>query len=203
MHHTFEGIDVTVTARRYVSEGTSSYSAEIELPNGCTHIHVRRLLRMFLSVFGSVGMMRNEVDGDGDFMASVGSADHAVVDVSDLSSHMGTFMLKANGMKIYIFCYSFGYVVTLTDTDLTVVSCTFVEAEIPLFDITKTPGVMVGEMLMNGTIVYIDTLCRNGEARLTAQFLMDSGEVKNRKSYNKTICSPYLDWPRHTWSHID
>lgn len=89
-------------------------------------------------------------------MSSVRRTNHAVIDVQDVSSYRGRFMLKADGVKVYVFCYSFGYVVTYTDTSLSVISMVCVPTQTPIFEFTTTP------MLMDGSLVYIDTLSTNG-----------------------------------------
>jgi hypothetical protein len=76
--------------------------------------------------------------------------------------HKGIFMTKVDGMKVYIFCYSSCYIVTLSDRNLTVVSCTFPRVNQPIIEITGKPDVMVAEMMMDGRMVYIDTLARDG-----------------------------------------
>lgn len=42
------------------------------------------------------------------------------VDVQDMSLYTGTFMPEANGVRVYVFCYSLGYVVIYTDRPLVV-----------------------------------------------------------------------------------
>ncbi|KLU90717.1 hypothetical protein MAPG_10569 [Magnaporthiopsis poae ATCC 64411] len=57
--------------------------------------------------------------------------------------HEGNFMLRVDGVKVYVPCYSFGDVITDT------IKLEFVD--------------MLGaEMLYDGTIIYIDTLYRSG-----------------------------------------
>ena len=59
---------------------------------------------------------------------------------------------------MYVFCYGFGYIVTITDPALSVVSCVCTFNELSVDEITDMPDVILGEMLMNGSIVFISTL---------------------------------------------
>lgn len=156
-----EGIPVNIIARMYEVEGINSYSAEIELLERVTDLQLRMMMSWFINVFGSVRSISNEIDPE--FMSMVRSADHAVVDVSDMTTYRGTFMYKADGMKVYIFCYTFGYIITLTDSSLSVISYRFTHAMQPICEMTKMPDVMVAEMMMDGSLIYIDTLARGGE----------------------------------------
>lgn len=153
------GVKMKLIARRYDVEDTSSYSGEIEIMQKVTPRQLRMLLDVFVNIIGHSRTIANEIDYE--YMSSVRSADHAVVDVSDISMYKGTFMYKADGMKVYVFCYSFGYVVTMTDTNLTVISCRFTDAMQPIYEMTRTPDIMVAEMMMDGTLIYIDTLARD------------------------------------------
>jgi 6-phosphogluconolactonase (cycloisomerase 2 family) len=45
-----------------------------------------------------------------------------VVDVPDLNGYKSSFIAKADGAKVYIFCYEFGYVMCVTDLESTVIS---------------------------------------------------------------------------------
>lgn len=156
----FEGVKMNLIARKYVVEDSSSYSAEIEFKSRLTDMKLRRVLDWIVNIVGSVRMIANEIDNE--YMSSARSVDHAVVDVSDMSMYKGTFMHKADGMKVYVFCYSFGYVVTMTDNNLTVLTYRFTNSMQPLYEMTSTPDIMVAEMMMDGSLVYIDTLARNG-----------------------------------------
>lgn len=57
---------------------------------------------------------------DYNFISATTFYDHAVVDALDMSTHTGPFISNINRMKVYVFCYKFGYVLTLGDTDLAV-----------------------------------------------------------------------------------
>ena len=48
---------------------------------------------------------------------SVRSSDHIVVDVANMKEYKGSFMAKADRIKVYVFC-QFGYVVCVTDRGL-------------------------------------------------------------------------------------
>ncbi|KAH7001767.1 hypothetical protein B0J12DRAFT_558181, partial [Macrophomina phaseolina] len=97
-----------------------------------------------------------------DIAKRVQRSDHAVVDVPDISLYKGTHMLKADGVKVYVFCYEFGYVVTSTDWNLSVISCTVTIGPTVMVEMTDKPDIMVAEMMMDGSLVYIDTLCTDG-----------------------------------------
>lgn len=60
------------------------------------------------------------------FVNEVRHADHDVVDVTDLNSHRGVIMTKVDGMKVYVFCYASGYVITQTDDLLSVIAYSIV-----------------------------------------------------------------------------
>ena len=154
------GTSVNVIARRYVCEDTVSYSSEVEFTAGVTHAEIRSVMDAIVNMIGSEKSLRRHVDGV--FMSEVRYADHDVIDVADLAPYKGTVMLKADGVKCYVFCYPNGFVITLTDADLTVISCGVAGACKHLVAITNKPDVVVGEMMVDGSVVYIDTLSTNG-----------------------------------------
>ena len=154
------GVEVTVICRTYNSESKSSYSCEIELSTAVTGMQIKGILNEVMSLCGSVRWYRNELDYD--FMSAVRSSDHAVVDVSDMSSYPGPFMTKVDGMKVYVFCYKFGYVITYADANLTVQSCVVSHLGDISDDISYLPDVIVAELMLSGDLVYIDMLCTNG-----------------------------------------
>lgn len=84
----------------------------------------------------------------------------------NLDGYKGRYMAKADGMKVYLFCYEFVYVITLTDPDLTVISCMTGITDLDLPEMTNKPDIIVAETLIEGSLVYIDTLgfLRVGEA---------------------------------------
>lgn len=97
--------------------------------------------------------MKSEVEPE--FMSDVRSSDDVVVDIS---GYTGTFIAKADGVKVYVFCCEFGYVVTITDPSLTIISSMVIVTHRVLPETTRTPDVLLAEMMVDGTIVYIDTL---------------------------------------------
>lgn len=162
-----QGVEIKMIARKYMVEDTSSYSAEIEIMQTVTDMKLRMIMDWITSIVGSVRSIANEIDFE--YMSSARSADHAVVDVSDMNIYKGTFMLKADGMKVYVFCYSFGYVVTMTDMSLTVLTYRFACVNQPLHEMTRMPDIMVAEMMMDGSLIYIDTLARDGSPSPTSR----------------------------------
>lgn len=157
---TIQGVDVILIARRYECEDTVSYSSEIEFMNGVGYVQMARVINMFTNLVGSIRSFRNHIKKD--FMDAARHTDHVVIDVTDLNTHKGTFMFKADGMKVYVFCYPGGYVVTQTDDDLTVISYWVSILEMPMYPHTDTPDILVAEMMTDGSLVYIDTLAVDG-----------------------------------------
>ncbi len=152
--------DINLMARMYTSGTRVSYAAEFEVEGEVTNILIRRIISMSAGMVGHTTRMRHLIDSG--FMSDVRSADHIVMDVPSLDGYRGRYMAKADGVKVYVFCYEFGYVMTLTDPDLTVVSCMTSIADLDLPELTNKPDVVVGEMLIDGSVVYIDTLAMNG-----------------------------------------
>jgi hypothetical protein len=76
-----------------------------------------------------------------------------LVDIPYLTGYNGSSMGKADGVKAYIFCYEFGYVVSITNQDMSLVSCMVVPTYADLSEITRTRDVMVAEMVENGDLV--------------------------------------------------
>ena len=160
------GTSVTIIARRYNCEDVISYSSEIEFRNGVRYTEIRKVLNTVLMTVGSEDVLapRTRIDK---FIAQMHldesrHADHDVVDIKDLSAYKGTNMLKADGMKVYVFCYVNGYIITLTDSELTILEYAISLRSKPLFEITDTPDILVAEMMKDGTLVYIDTLALDG-----------------------------------------
>ncbi|RYP11831.1 hypothetical protein DL767_011446 [Monosporascus sp. MG133] len=54
-------------------------------------------------------------------------------------------ILKAHGVKVYVFCYTFGH-------------------QHPLRKMLSDPAILIAEMVIDGSLVYIDTLYLNGDA---------------------------------------
>lgn len=135
--------------------------------------------------------MKYEIDSG--YMGDVRSSDHVVVDIPDVSGYTGLFMAKADGVKVYVFCYEFGYVVCITDPDLTVVSCVVTVTHRELPELTKTPEVVVAEMLMDGTLVYIDALGISTDRKLPVDMHRCVSQI--------TIERPYLIY-RTQWDKM-
>lgn len=154
------GVKVRMIARVYNDEDTDMCRCEVEIMETINHTQLRMILNELVTVIGSTDMMRREIDDE--IMNQARRSDHAVVDVPDISLYRGTHMLKADGVKVYVFCYEFGYVITSTDWNLTVISCTVAIGPTFMFEMTSTPDIMVAEMMMDGGLVYIDTLCTDG-----------------------------------------
>ncbi|TLS20633.1 uncharacterized protein PpBr36_11066 [Pyricularia pennisetigena] len=107
---------VRIIARRYglqkVQDGVHTpsftYACEVEILEKTTHADLRRICADTISVVGSVSSMSRFVDQD--VISAVRQSDHAVVNVNGISAYSGKFMLKADGVKVYVFCYLFGKV---------------------------------------------------------------------------------------------
>ncbi|KAI6986058.1 hypothetical protein KC359_g8918 [Hortaea werneckii] len=163
-----EGVDVNMIARRYECEDVVSYSSEIEFKAGVTHWNIRKVANTIIMTVGSEDelMPPNRIDKfiEKLHMDESRNADHDVVDVKDLSPYKGTIMLKADGMKVYVFCYMNGYVITFANRNLTVLSYVVSNSGRPLYKIGKTPDILVAELMMDGSLIYIDTIAENGVA---------------------------------------
>ncbi|EEU34532.1 uncharacterized protein NECHADRAFT_88825 [Fusarium vanettenii 77-13-4] len=88
----------------------------------------------------------------------------ASIDVTDLISHKGTNVYKSAGMKVYVFCYTSGYIITQTDLNLGVIHYSVALIEGPIYELTDMPDLLVPELMRNGMLVYIDTLAVDGIA---------------------------------------
>lgn len=153
-------VKVNIIAREYNSNGRESYAAEFEIEDEATNKMVKKIICMSAGIVGNGTSMRSMIDIT--FMSDVRSRDHIVIDVPNMDGYRGRYMAKADGMKVYVFCYSFGYVVTLTDPDMTIISCMVTVDDTDMIPVTSRPDVAVAEMLMDGSLVYIDTLAMNG-----------------------------------------
>ena len=151
---------VTVISRMYGSGDSCTFASEFEIGGEFSHAIVRMVLCLVISTVGSVKSMVRLIDSD--FMGEVRSNDHVVVDISSATGHKGVHMVKVDGVKTYVFCYEFGYVVCITDPDLTVVSCMVVTNHRTLPDMMAKPDVILAEMLMNGDLVFINVLAVDG-----------------------------------------
>jgi hypothetical protein len=157
-----ENIPVTMIARKYECEDTVSYASELEFQNGVTHMQMRTVISKIINVSGSITTLKKNIEHT--FMNEVRHADHDVVDVTNLDNHRGVIMHKVDGVKVYVFSYASGYIITHTNQDLTVIMYNVALIEGPIYECTNTPDVMVAEMMVDGTLVYIDTLALDGEA---------------------------------------
>lgn len=83
---------------------------------------------------------------------------------------MGMGMIRAIAAKgtrffqprVHVFCYQSGYVIACTDRDLKILQYHIEPIETVPEDMTNTPDMLVAEMMMDGSLVYIDTLVMNG-----------------------------------------
>lgn len=170
------GSNVKVIARRYQSEDKVSYAAEFEIDGEVVNSVVRMVLFLALSTVGTIGSMVTE------FMYDVKCNDHVVVDVPDVKGYSGIFQPKADGMKLYAFCYEFGDMVTATNPQLSVITCMVTVSHRDLPGTTDTPDVVLAEMMMDGTLVYIENLAMNSDRKLP-------------KGMNKCICPMRTEKP--------
>lgn len=155
-----EGVNVILNSRRYECEDTITYASEVEFENGIMCLDIKRVLNVLIGVIGSEAKLSRHIDAM--FMSEVLRADHDVVDVTSLEAHRGTVTHKVNGMKVYVFSYKNGYVITFADRDLTIYSYSIEIDGSMLYGITNRPDVMVAELMTDGLLVYIDTLALNG-----------------------------------------
>lgn len=153
-------VNVKMISRKYMCEDVVSYSSEIELEPGVAHAQLRLVLIAMMNTIGSEKEMKRYIDSA--YMDEVRHADHDVVDVKDLTPYKGTIMIKADGMKVYVFCYVNGYVVTFANASLTVINYTVGMKNRLMYQITNRPDVLVAELMANGDLVYIDTLALSG-----------------------------------------
>jgi hypothetical protein len=130
----------------------------VELKLGITHEDLKKVLHTIMNVVGSEISMTRYLENQ--FMNEVRRVDHDVVDMRDLAPYRCTNVLKANGMKMYVFCYKFGYVVSHASRDLPIIWCRVTSTPRYFHDITSTPDVLVAEIMRDGSLVYIDTLIR-------------------------------------------
>ncbi|KAF2858801.1 hypothetical protein K470DRAFT_220433 [Piedraia hortae CBS 480.64] len=117
------------------------------------------------------------------FMPAVRSNDHVVVDAPDVSVYNGVLLAKADGMKVYVFCYEFGYIVTITDPSLSVVACMATIAHSDLPPITSRPDVVLAEMMNDGSLVYVETLAMDADARIPKCMGLSKCPSTTRKTF--------------------
>ncbi|KAL2669885.1 hypothetical protein Neosp_015182 [[Neocosmospora] mangrovei] len=78
--------------------------------------------------------------------------DHDVIDVTDLTSNKGTNMYKSDGMKVYVFCYASGHIITQTDPNLGVIHYSMALIEGPMYELKDMPDVLVAEPMRSGML---------------------------------------------------
>lgn len=182
---------INLMARMYTNNTRTSYAAEFEIEGRVTNAMIRRIICMSASMVGHVSTMKRLMDIG--FMSDVRSADHVVIDVPNLNGYKGRYMAKADGIKVYVLCYMFGYVITLTDPDLTIISCMTTISNADLPELTDKPDIVVAEMLMDGSLVYIDTLAMGGSRIMP-------------NTIDKTVCPIITEKPsfilRRSWPRM-
>ncbi|KIW76871.1 hypothetical protein Z517_09315 [Fonsecaea pedrosoi CBS 271.37] len=92
-------------------------------------------------------------------------------------------MAKADGMKVYILCYTSGYVVCTTDPEMTALSCMVTINSTGMPELTNRPDVVVAELIADGSMVYIDTLGMNGNAKLSVDLKRYKWPIATRRPY--------------------
>ncbi|XMA20910.1 hypothetical protein WAI453_013701 [Rhynchosporium graminicola] len=95
----------------------------------------------------------------------------------DLNGYKGGFMAKADGVKVYMFCYESGYVVLISDPALTLVICIVVRNYADLPEIIRTPDTIVAEIIENGDLVFINVLAVDGNAALPPSERMNKPKI--------------------------
>jgi len=153
------GVTVKMISRKYENEETVSFASEVEFRPGVMHLQIKTVASAIINMVGSESIMMPYIDDA--FMSEIRHADHDVVDVADMTSYRGSFMIKADGMKVYVFCYPNGYVVTFANRMMDVISYSISNTYAPLVAITKRPDVIVAELMVDGSLVYLDTLSEN------------------------------------------
>lgn len=155
------GVKILINSREYETNNKKTYASEIEFLDQPTFEQICQVTSEILKMTETEKSMRMYVDAS--HMSQARYADHDVLDVSDVTMCSGIFTYKADGMKVYVFSYQTGYVITFTDRALTVIEYHIEpRSELPE-DITKTPDIMVAEMMVDGSLIYIDTLALNNE----------------------------------------
>lgn len=193
------GSNVNIIARKYETGSKVSYAAEFEIEGKVTNSVVRSVLCLALGTIGTISSMEREIDPE--FMYNVRSNNHSVIDVPNFDGYLdkinpnngeGVFA-KADGMGMFVFCYEFGYVVTVTDPQLTIYSCMVTVTHKDLPEMTTKPDVVFAEMDKNGDTVYIGTLAMNSDGKLP-------------KSMNRFVCPIRTEKPpfiyRKSWDRL-
>lgn len=163
---------VNIIARRYMTGNRITYACEFEVTGRITNSILRSVLKLATCSIGIPSSMRNYIDSE--YLMLVEKQDHIVVDIPDPEGYAGVFMAKADGVKVFVMCYSFGYIISNANPDMTTISCVVDVSHETLPELSMTPTIIVAEMMIDGSLVYIDTIgvMKNVEpaavARMTA-----------------------------------
>ena len=179
----FKNVTVEIVSRKYGNTDRVTYAAEIDIKSRVTNMSIRNVFSMIVGMVGITNRMIGLINSD--FMSMVMSKDHIVRDVASADGIPGTFMTKADGLKVYVFIYDFGYVVCLTDSTLTVISSTIVVGPEMMIEMTDKPNIMVAEMMMNRSLVYIDYLAADGNVIISIETKMTM--IANRHSMRARV----------------
>ena len=125
-------------------------------------------MAIMVCIVGCPKSLRPHIDAT--YLSDIRSRDPIVVDVPTLSGHSGRVLAKADGMKVYIMSYMFGYVTVLSDPGLTIQGCIVTIDDDPLAPMSRTPDVIVAEMLLNRSMVFIANLAINGQIASSTDF---------------------------------
>ncbi|OAP53944.1 hypothetical protein AYL99_11824 [Fonsecaea erecta] len=180
-----------IIARRYTNDTGDSYAAEFEIEGKATNSVVKAIVCICTGIVGTVPSMRGMIDPE--YISDIRAADHVVMDVPNMNGYKGQYMAKADGVKVYVLCYTFGYVVCMTDPEMTVLSCMVTIDGMNMSELTNRPDVVVAEMIVDGSMVYIDTLGIDGSAKAS----MDT----RRNKCPVTTKTPYMIY-RRVWDRM-
>lgn len=135
---------INLISRMYTNNDKVSHAAKFEIESEVSNSMIRRILSMSISMIGNVTTMKQLID--------------IVLDALSLNWYRDRHMAKTDGVKVHVFCYEFGYVVSLIDPNLTVISCMVAVNTTYLPMMTDRPDDIVAEMLVDGSLVYINKL---------------------------------------------
>ncbi|KAH0829942.1 hypothetical protein FOPE_10641 [Fonsecaea pedrosoi] len=170
-----------VEIRRYINDIEESYAAEFEIEGRATNSIVKGIVCTCMGIVGTISSMRGAVDPE--FMSDIRAVDHIVMDVSSRKGYKGEYMAKADGMKVYILCHTFNYVVCTTDPEMTVLSRMVTINSTGMPELTNRPDVVVAEMIADGSMVYIDRLGIKGSAKLSVDLKRHKCPLTTRGPY--------------------
>jgi len=154
-----ESCKVTVKEREYTCDGRVSYACEVDVGSDYTISQIRRVMCYLTNVIGTPFSMKQYVGLL--YMSKVWSTDRELVDVSHIDRCKSTFMYRVDSVKVYVSCYVTDYAVTLSDPSLTILSYVVAVTNSDMVSITKKPDVLVAETMADGSLFYIDTLCKD------------------------------------------